>query len=620
MSSSLNEANLIKKLENVTTSQDSIQTLSLWILHHRSHHKKIVEHWLKCYVKAKNNHLLALFYLANDIVQHAKRKNYQPILLEFQNALKDAVKITNAKSNDQIVGAISRVLTILQERSVYSKEFIDELRDSLCGEKEKSKLISTVVSDFSQENLIGKINLLNQLEKTSTIKCQTLANCNADFINSNLLNRLKDKTHGEQCIQELDEAIKCLESTLIVLKQEIQVKNELRGILERSTIYYASSIDRTKAIAERFNEYEVQLRKTQNRLSSMGFKNYQPTLNTMINKTELNSSELSSVLNHFQSSTINSCNTINTTPSSLDQRLTSLMSSVPQFPLNNQTQYNPVILFSKTNSNNNNGNNLTSYNRNDKTEKFDVNQIQSVVTSRSEENRSENFEPADMDLGDSEDEDRHHHPSQLLNQPHQQQILPQKQFNNGGNDLQSQPIIQPSLSFLGNNLSNQNYGGMMMIPPPPPPPLPPTQFENFASIENDLETFRQSQSKNIPIIDFLQTANDSVRNSMNRNLNSQSQNHSSDSYHHHAQQQQQQWRSNINQESISNRHQSNHDYYPSSPSSAQSNSSNRHNRNTSKWKNSNSGGHSWKRSNYDDRHHRHHHHQQSQPHSHHHHR
>lgn len=51
MSSSLNEANLIKKLENVTTSQDSIQTLSLWILHHRSHHKKIVEHWLKCYVK-----------------------------------------------------------------------------------------------------------------------------------------------------------------------------------------------------------------------------------------------------------------------------------------------------------------------------------------------------------------------------------------------------------------------------------------------------------------------------------------------------------------------------------------------------------------------------------------
>lgn len=50
---SFHEGNLVKKLEQVTTTQDSIQTLSLWVLHHKSHCKQIVEQWLACYRKCK---------------------------------------------------------------------------------------------------------------------------------------------------------------------------------------------------------------------------------------------------------------------------------------------------------------------------------------------------------------------------------------------------------------------------------------------------------------------------------------------------------------------------------------------------------------------------------------
>lgn len=47
MASALNEDSVEKKLRTVTNTQDSIQTLSLWIIHHKSNHAKIVELWMK---------------------------------------------------------------------------------------------------------------------------------------------------------------------------------------------------------------------------------------------------------------------------------------------------------------------------------------------------------------------------------------------------------------------------------------------------------------------------------------------------------------------------------------------------------------------------------------------
>lgn len=47
MSSSVSDENLEKKFQGVTNTQDSIQTLSLWLLHHKVHHQKIVTSWMK---------------------------------------------------------------------------------------------------------------------------------------------------------------------------------------------------------------------------------------------------------------------------------------------------------------------------------------------------------------------------------------------------------------------------------------------------------------------------------------------------------------------------------------------------------------------------------------------
>lgn len=38
---------LVKKLMDLNPSQQSIQTLSLWLIHHRKHHGTIVKVWFR---------------------------------------------------------------------------------------------------------------------------------------------------------------------------------------------------------------------------------------------------------------------------------------------------------------------------------------------------------------------------------------------------------------------------------------------------------------------------------------------------------------------------------------------------------------------------------------------
>lgn len=50
---SFTDGTLVKKLVELNASQQSIQTLSLWVIHHRKHCDKIVKSWFKELQKGK---------------------------------------------------------------------------------------------------------------------------------------------------------------------------------------------------------------------------------------------------------------------------------------------------------------------------------------------------------------------------------------------------------------------------------------------------------------------------------------------------------------------------------------------------------------------------------------
>lgn len=74
--SDFNELQFEKQLTTLKDSQEAINSCCKWCLEKRVHHKKIVNCWLNVLKRVKIEQRLILFYLANDVVQYSKRRNY----------------------------------------------------------------------------------------------------------------------------------------------------------------------------------------------------------------------------------------------------------------------------------------------------------------------------------------------------------------------------------------------------------------------------------------------------------------------------------------------------------------------------------------------------------------
>lgn len=136
-----------KRLTLVNGTQESVQTLSLWILYHRSQYEHLIKTWFKVLKKSKASHRLTLFYVANDVIQNSKKHNalvYPQAFKPFLNSSMIYVKENGIKKK------VQRILEIWRERGVYDDDFIDELLKKLVGTEvyEKDKEVSRVIAEF----------------------------------------------------------------------------------------------------------------------------------------------------------------------------------------------------------------------------------------------------------------------------------------------------------------------------------------------------------------------------------------------------------------------------------------------------------------------------------------
>jgi hypothetical protein len=136
-----------KRLAQVNITQESVQTLSLWILYHHSQHDHLIKTWFKVLKKSKSSHRLTLFYVANDVIQNAKKHNaliYQQAFKPYLNSSMIYVKENSIRKK------IQRILEIWRERGVYDEDFVGELLKKLLGTEvyEKDKEVTRVIAEF----------------------------------------------------------------------------------------------------------------------------------------------------------------------------------------------------------------------------------------------------------------------------------------------------------------------------------------------------------------------------------------------------------------------------------------------------------------------------------------
>ena len=119
---------LERKLADLNNSPQSIQQLSVWLIHHRKHYQAIVKLWFKELGKAKPNaRKLTFLYLANDVSQNSKKKHPE-YSKEFGTVMKQVLEhLAVIELDGKTVKAIERLLKIWQDRNIFDPKIQADL-------------------------------------------------------------------------------------------------------------------------------------------------------------------------------------------------------------------------------------------------------------------------------------------------------------------------------------------------------------------------------------------------------------------------------------------------------------------------------------------------------------
>ena len=139
---------LDKKLKGLNSTLQSIQGTSQWLIHYRKNAKTIVSQWYKelqngevkvhimddgvhnNYVLVESNKKLTLLYLANDVIQNAKKKGPE-FKAEFVRILPRAFQNASREKDESFSKAVERIISVWEERKVFEPDAIVRFKSML---------------------------------------------------------------------------------------------------------------------------------------------------------------------------------------------------------------------------------------------------------------------------------------------------------------------------------------------------------------------------------------------------------------------------------------------------------------------------------------------------------
>ncbi|TSK31342.1 Regulation of nuclear pre-mRNA domain-containing protein 1A [Bagarius yarrelli] len=265
------EAALEKKLAELSNSQQSVQTLSLWLIHHRKHSKTIVKVWNNELQKAQVSRKLTFLYLANDVIQNSKRKGPE-FTQDFAPVIVDAFKHVSSEGEEGCKKHLERVLSIWQERAVYENNLLDRLAVVLHGEKKAKKRpyeeikVKDNDDDFASPSspvnppktaeLIRALQELENAASSDSALRQRISALPPEVQDSSLLHRITDKESGERLSRLVEEACMLLADYSGRLAAEIDDRRQLTRLL---ALFLQSQRDGLAKNEQKLEEYKRKL-------------------------------------------------------------------------------------------------------------------------------------------------------------------------------------------------------------------------------------------------------------------------------------------------------------------------------------------------------------------------
>ncbi|XP_063803225.1 regulation of nuclear pre-mRNA domain-containing protein 2 [Pseudophryne corroboree] len=271
------EASLDRKLQSVTNTMESIQSLSGWCIENKKHHHTIVHQWLRWFRRSAFTHRLNLFYLANDIIQNCKRKNAIIYRDTFADVLPEAASLVKDQS---VSKSVERVFKIWEDRNVYHEDTIAAFRTALNGggwsKRERSKssrpkpaekppeappvnpkaaLKSKIVAEFRPQSLIDDLLSFKRSVGHVELKEKQLSNMRVDVCSTETLKRLKDKAGGKKFSKDFEEASAKLEEFVNILDKQVKNGPSLTEALENAGIFFEAQYREVKVVVNAYKTF-----------------------------------------------------------------------------------------------------------------------------------------------------------------------------------------------------------------------------------------------------------------------------------------------------------------------------------------------------------------------------
>ncbi|XP_061193179.1 regulation of nuclear pre-mRNA domain-containing protein 2-like [Saccostrea echinata] len=293
----MSEENLEKKMLNVSNTQDSIQSLSLWLIHHKSHHKRVVDVWLNTFKKVPSKQKLVLFNLCNDVCQNGKRKRAGIYIESFKTVLTEAIAFSRDKSIQPNIG---RILKIWGERSIFPKGYLDELTEMLMKDSPaptpvgnnavspatpagstpatptqaykpttKIKDEEKILAEFKPQMLIDKINSYKRLEGEVELKFKQISSLKLDASSVEAVSQLKDRAHGKQFSQQFEDSCSKLENYVSSAEQQIQEQKVMIELLEQSQVFYDEQYREARIVANAYKNFGTRINNLRKKLEDL---------------------------------------------------------------------------------------------------------------------------------------------------------------------------------------------------------------------------------------------------------------------------------------------------------------------------------------------------------------
>lgn len=277
------ESTLDKKFQGVTNTMDSIQGLSTWCIDNKKYHSLIVRQWMKCVKKSDPAHRLNLLYLANDIIQNCKRKNAIVYRTAYAEVLPDAFSLVNYEGDPKVIKSVERILTIWEDRGVYSGTLIAELRSVLVKEESppetpveqktpvesKADLRSKIVAEFVPQALIDQMSKYKRSLEEVDLREKQLAAMRVDICSSEALKKLKDKAGGKKFSKDFEEGSAQLQEFIKFYDKQIKVGPPLIEALSNADIFYEMQYKEVKIVANAYQTFANRVSHLKRKLDSL---------------------------------------------------------------------------------------------------------------------------------------------------------------------------------------------------------------------------------------------------------------------------------------------------------------------------------------------------------------